>query len=67
MRNIHAPEMAHSNMGICSRDINPNLRPKCAPQSQSWGMWGKHEQPYIYSCPFHMPRKEIDPKNISSL
>ena len=38
-----------------------------APQSQSWGMWGKHEEPYIYTCPFHMPRKEIDPKNISSL
>lgn len=53
-------------------DINPNLRPKCAPQSQSWGMWGKHEEPYVYTCPFQMPTEEMDPKklclqNISSL
>lgn len=45
-------------------DINPNLRPKCAPQSQSWGMWGKHEEPYVYTCPFQMPTEEMDPKKL---
>ena len=62
MRNIHAPKMAY--VPETSTQISaPNVL-----HNRNHGVCGgKHEEPYIYTCPFHMPRKEIDPKNTSSL